>query len=206
MGAIEGWTTDMYSAYFRYEPRHQNLTTSLSSPWDNDIHAIDPPPLDIAVMGSGSFFTRSQGRFFNRTIIQQRSICQPENKYYWGFSHQLTFAFLVTSLTLASLTYLVLLRGLCKTDEEHADAVFGDLRTSLVVSKAMRESLGEGCDGMSNEELTKFMEVEGRGVILPDKRHAAELAEVQLLQVPESESSGLITAPSLARYRPSSET
>lgn len=132
------------------------------------IYHLDPPRLNTS-------FPRHplwgyEGKLYDLSEIERGGICQPTNKYRRGFSHQLTFDFLLTTVVLGAALYPLWLRGYFADDDDLVDSVFGSFRTALVVSKAVSETIGEECNEMSNKGIVTAMRMRG-GVSLAKGRN-----------------------------------
>lgn len=97
---------------------------------------LGPPLLNITI--PDELTVKYDSRFFVADDIAERGVCQASpNRYQWGFSFHLTFAYLVTSTILALALYIIWLRS--GDGKELADTIFGDLKTAVVVAQAVDE-------------------------------------------------------------------
>lgn len=209
-----GWTKDMYTTFVFPRPKYPDSTTRFFSDTENRTYVLDAPPLRIAfasemAMNSGNdFYLEWMGNIFNYTEVERRAVCQTENAYKWGFSQQLTSAFLITTIVLVAVSYPIWLLGLIEADKTTPDVVFGSFRTALIVSRAIHESLGDRCDTMSDEALVEGMKAPGAGITLHPKGGANELDGLQEqpllrtgLSLPPDAVDAAIPEPVLARYQ-----
>lgn len=136
-----------------YSPLSSN--GSLAGNVNSTFHAIDQvyhlsPPL-LTIRSPAQYTMGYDFHVYNTDYLRDNGVCQPRNKYKWGFSFNLTFAWLLTSNVLALSLYAVWLstfRG-----GELADTVFGSEKTVMVVAEAYQDVLGREAPRMSNEEL-----------------------------------------------------
>jgi hypothetical protein len=136
---------------------------------------ISSPILDLQ---QGSY--KYQDHFFNASYLQSsHSTCQPSQAgtYQWGFSFPLLFAFMVVTTLLALSVLLTWYKYYDRCWPQQVDMMFGRIRTALVVSTSVRETLGDTADAISGEQLDECLLSSSDGV----KR---EHAKSQIMEVP----------------------
>lgn len=122
---------------------------------------INTPPLTVSFAD----------RLMNRSIIEGYGVCQANKTYQWGFSIQLTFGFLLATLSVASLLGMQWVSIAWYEDDEFAYAIFGHFRTALVVSDALVETVGDDSMRMSDRGLQTAMRDQQGGIFLTGKRY-----------------------------------
>ena len=131
----------------------------------DDVYHLGPPLLTIRVPEQITMGYDNQ--LYSTEYLRHNGVCQPRNKYKWGFSFNLTFAWLLASGVLGLALYAVWLgtfRG-----GELADAIFGSEKTVLVVAEAYQDAVGgrEEALRLDNAELKAAREKWGIGVDVP---------------------------------------
>lgn len=121
---------------------------------------LDPPVLHL----KGEMYLY-QHQMLNESYLLQNGKCQVSlGRYQWSFSFFLLFAFALVTFILSVCWSTTLSTYSNQIWPEQVDAIFGNLRSALVVARSIREELGSGVDDMTNDDLKESLTKVNAGV------------------------------------------
>lgn len=93
------------------------------------------------------------GRAIGFADLRDKGVCQPGKNYQWGFSFLLVFVFLIVTVLLFSVLYIIWCISKLRTTLDRTAQVFGNFRTIVEVNSLLQEKVGVGLESMTNEEI-----------------------------------------------------
>ncbi|KAK3681547.1 hypothetical protein LTR37_020855 [Vermiconidia calcicola] len=134
-------------------------------------YRLDPPTLTFGSSVAYSYESSPHKGLTVDTLLTW-GVCQPTKNYQWGFSFLLLFIFLIVTLLLATMLFLVWLMCYPKDGGVAIHQVFGDLATAVRVGDIVRSELGDNVATMVDKAMTKAMAGSFAGITLAAKDNA----------------------------------
>lgn len=99
------------------------------------------------------------------TVDDLRPICQPGNKYQWGFSFYVLLTFCIVTNLYAIAMYSLWLKTFLHSRKHRAGQEIGFFRAALDFADALKIQAGDDCTSKSEKELSDLVDRRGLGIV-----------------------------------------